>query len=177
MWNHPIFTFAGLREFWTNLATSYFRGELIWHNKLLASTGWDLFYAWSPLVFGLAGAAALLARRKALPDRQRAVNWVSVLAPVVSVVMLIGMSTRYDFGTWKAPSQEHPYFAAGRLIYGTMVPFLVVYLTGFDAILSALRIRASRLVLLAIILALMTVCEIWMSLGVFASQFNFYHMF
>src|SRR5947207_2325363 len=43
-WPHPIFTFAGLKEFWLPSMASFWRGEFIWHGQRLASQLSDGFY-------------------------------------------------------------------------------------------------------------------------------------
>jgi hypothetical protein len=86
------------------------------------------------------------------------------------------MSIRYEFGDWAYPSHRNPYYAYGRLIYGTMLPFFALYLAGLDALMDRLGFQRLRYPILLAICVFMLGSDVLISLPVFDSQFNWFHM-
>jgi hypothetical protein len=172
MCHHPIFTPRGAAHFWSELITTYFRGEFVWHAKRLTSPALDHFYAWSSLVCPLAALIAFL--RKGAKSRAAGLASAGVFA--ASVAMMVFASIKYDFGNWFCPSRSDPYYSAGRLILGTIVPFAVLYLTGFELILRRLRLDRIKFVLLAVLCLLMVGTDVLLSLPAFGTDCNFFHL-
>ena len=99
-----------------------------------------------------------------------------ICSTIIGVIMMIGMSLPYDFQRCMSPSRVRPYFTGGRLISGTLIPFAAMYLGGLDVIFSGLKMRSLRSLALIVILAAIIIGEIVLSLSVFKSQFNWYHL-
>ena len=131
----------------------------------------DVFYLMSSTVLLLA-----LIFKKTSPQRPyRVALTASLFALVFSVVFLAVLSMRYDFGNCFYPSRENPYFVSGRLIAGTILPFLFLYIDGLQRILSRLRCASYLLAVVCVIAAAITVSEIIISWPVFSSPYNLFH--
>ena len=91
-------------------------------------------------------------------------------------MFLAALSVRYDFNQCSYPSRVYPFFTSGRLILAALVPFLILYLRGLEAILGYVRIGYLRWVILILVIVIMLGSEIRISGEVFASPYNFYHM-
>ncbi len=175
-WNHPIFTPAGFAFFWTDVLKSFWRGELIWHGALLASGPIDAIYVGSSTVLVAAYVIAEAARARKGRGENRLAAAVCVLMFALSLGMLVLGSIAWDFGNCPHPSSESPYLVAGRLMLGALVPFLIMYLSGLDVLLGWLRLRFARVPAIVLLAGIATASEIVLSLPVFASQFNWYHL-
>ena len=174
--DNPIFSFSGFADFWSDVLPGFWRGEFIWYGERVALKAFDVFYWLSSSAFILAFAINLFRRRSKKFDPLNFVAALSLFVFAMSVVMMIGMSLPYDFGRCMAPSRERPYFTAGRLISGTFIPFAAMYLGGLEIIFSSLKMRSLRSLALIVILAAIIIDEIVLSLSVFKSQFNWYHL-
>ena len=82
----------------------------------------------------------------------------------------------FNFGYCHYPSCEAPFLTSGRLMSGVMVPFLVLYITGLDWLMSRARLPISRLWVLLVIAALITASEIAIDLPAFHSPYNWFHL-
>ena len=173
--SHPIFTVRGFWTFATDLIMTFWRGELVWHSRRLASPLADDFCAISSIVFGIGAALAWKARRTAArydPTVHLAV-WASV---VLSAACLAYLSVYYEYGTSFYPSQAAPFFISGRLIAGMMIPFLVLYVDGAAHPVGPFARVAGPLAVIALTAAILTVSEIALSRDVFASSYNWFHL-
>jgi hypothetical protein len=85
------------------------------------------------------------------------------------------MSIIYDFNNCANPSRQHPYFQAGRMLLGALVPFLLLIVHGGDRLLSRFGITAKFIALAVVVLAMLAV-EIATDRHVFNSQYNWFHM-
>lgn len=175
MWDHPILTAAGFWQFWFATLASYWRGEIVWLKNVLAWRGCDMFYAISSAVFPFAFVVSIWQYRTKRAKMVMFADVLSVAAFALSIGMLMAMSMRYDFGMWQSPSREFPYFAGGRLISGTLIPFCAVYLMGMSKLLSSVGLKRWRGPALAAIVILMIVSETLLSAPVFGSRWNFFH--
>jgi phosphoglycerol transferase MdoB-like AlkP superfamily enzyme len=172
MLNHPILTPSGFIYFISELTKTFWRGEFIWRNRIIASAFMDWFYVISSGVFMFA-----LILDKTGSDRPRRVALAAALFVLVfSVTFLIVMSMRYDFGDCNYPSFDEPYFTSGRLIAGIILPFILLYVDGLHCILSKLRCGSYLLAVVGIITVAITISEIVLSWSVFASPYNWFHL-
>jgi hypothetical protein len=169
---HPIFTPSGFIYFISELTKTFWRGEFIWHDRIIASAYMDRFYVISSGVF----LAVLIFGKSGVDRSYRAVLAGSLFVVVISVVFLAFMSLRYNFGTCHYPSVDKPYFTSGRLIAGMILPFLFLYVEGLHRILSKLRWASALLFAVGIIIAVITISEIVLSRAVFASPYNWFHL-
>jgi len=176
IWNHPIFSLTGMVTFWNGLMTTFWRGELVWYKTALASRAFDLFYSVSSFLFIVAAATGLILHRQTTPSEERFVYSMILLAAGLSILFLVGVSISYDFNGWYYPSRAYPYLTSGRLISGTLVPFLMLYLNGLSYILSKFRLSRYWAVVVLIIAVLITVSEVVLSYPVFKSQYNWFHL-
>ena len=83
---------------------------------------------------------------------------------------------RFDFGRCFYPSRENPYFVSGRLITGTLIPFLLLFVHGLDRSLAFTESRRARWLALAAIAAAVSISELWLDLGPLASAYNLFHL-
>jgi hypothetical protein len=93
----------------------------------------------------------------------------------VSVGFLALLSIQFDFGTCINPSQARPYFTSGRLLSGALIPFAVVYVYGIAYLFRRIN-SAVPMAVLALIIVFVTTSEIITNYGVFASEYNFFHI-
>jgi hypothetical protein len=172
MFNHPILTPSGFIYFISELTKTFWRGEFVWHARIIASAFMDRFYVISSVVFLFA-----LIVNKSRSDRfSRTALAGSLFVIILSIAFLAFMSMRYDFGTCFYPSRDEPFFVSGRLIAGVILPFLFLYVDGLHRILSKLRCVSSLLFVVGIIVVVITVSEVVLSWPVFASPHNWYHL-
>jgi hypothetical protein len=174
--NHPIFTPGGFLAFWSALLTTFWRGEGLWHGHPMAAGHVDTFYVTSTTLCLLAFLIAAVAGRA---KADVATWWASVfclLMLALSLAIMIFCSVSVDFGNCFYPSRRWPYFSSGRLILASLVPLLIMYLSGLESLLGWLRFSFLRLPLLIIAVDLMAIAAIVYSLDVFASQYNWFHL-
>lgn len=176
LWNHPIFTPGGLFYFLTELTKSFWRGEFVWYSERIASYGMDLFYVISSAVFVLASGLGLLLSKDKTKAQHRFILGVSFLTLITSVGLLAFLSTLYDFGNSWYPSRQEPYFVSGRLISCVLVPFLFIYLDGLGRIFSVVKKRVNPLVIVVLIAIVATLSELLLTLDVFRSPYNWFHI-
>src|SRR5207244_13281273 len=93
-----------------------------------------------------------------------------------SVLLLACSSVVFDLVGSCAPSRASPYFVAGRLIGGALLPFVLLYLDGLVHALSWARLRIDPLIVVALIAAAITASEIAITLPVFESPYNWFHL-
>jgi predicted membrane protein DUF2142 len=174
--DHPLLTPAGFFHFWHDLLANFWRGEFTWYATALAQ-GWaDQFYAISSLVL-LSATAVGLMRSKTVGDREeRLGETLCLFAWILAVASLASVSLAYEFGdTWR-PTNRDPYMTAGRLISGMLIPFLILYVSGLDRVLSLIRSQRADLLAVSGIAVLVTVSEITLTWPVFGSAYNWFHL-
>jgi hypothetical protein len=176
MLDHPIFTLHGLAFFWQQTLALFWRGEIVWGHRPLASPGWDFVYGVSSLVFVVVAVAASWTWRRESRSAERSVLATSAALFFLSLAFLATISVVYDFGTCIYPSRAAPYVISGRLASGSLIPFAVLYVSGLDALLPRRVPAPLRWACLIVPIVWMTVSEIVMSTMVFASPYNWFHM-
>jgi hypothetical protein len=136
----------------------------------------DVFYAWSSLVFLVAAAIGFFRPWESAPHGERTADGMCLLVFGVSILMLVAMSMRYDFGQCWYPSREHPYFTSARLISGALVPSVVLYLRGLDWLLRKTRVGINGLIVVFAIAVVSLTADTIVSLDVFGSAYNWFHL-
>jgi hypothetical protein len=173
---HPIFTLNGVKEFWSELMASFWRGEFIWHGKRLSWPGIDAFY-WvsSTLAIGLA-VISLFSRSTKLTEFQRESLWLafSSFAVLVSFVALLSMA--FDFGLCPYPSREHPFFTSGRLLSGAAVPFFLLYSQAMGWLFSWIPRMWPRIIFFGGIVLFVIVSQSIVNWPALSSRYNFFHL-
>ena len=172
-WVHPIFSAHGLWTFWSDLLTTFWRGELKWLGRPLRSPVTDAFCAISSL-FLLGVAFAGTFRDRDLPSYQRRAFLLAGLSFLACVVFFALLSIQFDFGSCINPSRSHPYFTSGRLLTGALIPFAVAYVYGMDFLFRKIR-AFYPLMIIAGIMTWVTVANFFLNRAIFASAYNWFH--
>jgi hypothetical protein len=173
-WNHPIFTPGGVWFFWKSLMSTFWRGELCWHREIIAIPWVDLVYVASSSLFLATFAVCDIGLRAKQPEESARLAAIGFCFFFLFVAALIRMSVAFDFGPCFSPSRKEPYFMAGRLILGGLVPFWIMYVRAIDALFGWRRCKYLRWLALAFLVELMIVPEIIVTLDMFASRYNWY---
>jgi hypothetical protein len=173
-WQHPIFTPHGLSVFWSSLIASFWRGEVNWHSRPLSWGPADKFFAVSSLLL-LAAAIVGLRRHAGLSGFQRQAIGVAILIFLAGIVFLALLSIQFDFGGSTGPSRAYPYFTAGRLLTGALIPFALLYVYGIASLFRWARSPVSPLALVVGVVTLVVASEMITNRVVFRSEHNWYH--
>ncbi len=138
-WHHPIFTLAGLWTYLSGQISTFWQGEFKWYYpptaQPLALHGTDVIYTLITLLL-VAFALPGLFRCANLSSFQRQALGLSVACFIAIMGFFALMSIVYDFGDCLNPSREHPYFHAGRMLLGVLIPFLLLSVYGLDRLLD-----------------------------------------
>ena len=173
--DHPIFTASGLFEFGTGLVPTFWRGELAWHRTDLALPAMDAVYTASTLLLLVLALAGLRGRE---PGRFLA-EGLAMVALAVATGLLVLLSLPFVFDATTNPPASRPYFIQGRLISGVLLPFLLLYVRGFEVATARLPAHAARTLAWAAILALalaISISELTLAWPVFGSEYNAFHL-
>ncbi|HEV2454356.1 MAG TPA: hypothetical protein VGY98_08845, partial [Verrucomicrobiae bacterium] len=85
------------------------------------------------------------------------------------------LSIVYDYHDCPAPSRAFPYFIAGRLLLGALVPFMLALVYGMDRALMNLGI-AGKLLALSILIGLMLAVEVATDWPALNNDYNWFHL-
>ena len=175
LFDHPLFSVAGQRTFWSTLVRTFYEGDMNWHGR------WAMGFFPSEIVFYLSLAVLLIGlgaiwigHRGRAKTRSRLAAALSALVIAGTVLFLIALSLRFDFGTWSHPSRQDPYFNSGRLLYGVLVPVLTLFVCGAAAITG--RFRLATAIVVGISLVMMLVPQVVFFTRVLPSQYNWFHL-
>jgi Predicted membrane protein (DUF2142) len=174
-WSHPIFTAPGMWTFLSELIASFWRGEFMWHARIIGYKELDLFYVLSSL--GLIFIAVLSLVRARARNASAALHrllWIAAACVIGTIVFLAFLSLQFDFGACINPSRERPYFFQGRLMLGALIPFATLYVYG----LSRLLRNQSGFVLgaVATIAIVISASDLLANRVAFTSAYNWFHM-
>lgn len=177
-WSHPIFTPHGFWTFFSELMTTFWQGEFLWHRQPMA---WPLSNAiYLALTIGFVSCALIAiipgtAGFSQITQSQRLALCLS-LASITAAVAFSGfLSIIYDFHNYPGPSREHPYFTFGRHLLGALIPFMLLFIFGINRAFDRFGNIAKFSVLVAII-SFMLAVEIATDWPVFSNPFNWYHL-
>jgi hypothetical protein len=181
MVNHPLFSFVGSREFLLQLTSRFWHGEYVWHNSPMKSALADRFYVVSSFVFVVVFLVDLVIRRKSIPTLQKLAGAQALFLVITSVGFLALISLPFDFNYCAYPSREYPYFVSGRIISGALLPFVLMYASGLELVTNLVRrwvspfaLRIMPYALLSCLVVFITISEVHVRSGVFASPYNFF---
>ncbi len=174
MFHHPIFTFHGLAYFLVKLTRSVWHGDYEWYTVNMRSASADWFYVISSALMIVIVIVQLLRHRKQLPDLQRWAEEQALSLVAASVLFLIAISMAFDYHNHGYPSQLHPFFVSGRIISGALLPFVLIYASGFEWITNRMRRWIPPTVVLACLLLFITASEIHVRKPAFSSPYNFF---
>ncbi len=191
--SHPIFSAEGVWTFWRSMIEHFWRDANLHHRKIMALPWSDAIYVATttmllPTAMLSILRAGLRARRSPLEVSSSDANgWNMAMAAMalcfgLSVLQLAYLSTVFDFGSCFGPSRERPYFIEGRLIIGSMVPMLVLWVRGVEVLFSFGPLGRTRLAVagpLAVCLAMAVVVQVseWTLIWpAFEHPYNWWHM-
>ena len=167
LWPHPILGPGFVTLFLRELLATFWRGELVWHLVPIGWPGLDPVFVGSTLVC----VAAAIARR---PRRALIGIWSAAAAVLCTIALLALLSIRFNFGArTQFPSPSAPYFTAGRLLFGVLVPIAVLYVSGLARILRNDRRAVAALAALLLVLA---GAEVATTREIFGSAYNWFHL-
>jgi hypothetical protein len=174
-WRHPLWSPGGILLYWDQLLARYWRGEYLWHGRPMA-TPMDHVYSISSALFVGTSAWGALFRRGGVDAGERFVLRAALLCFFLSVMILAYWSVSFDFGNSVYPSRAYPFVVSGRLILGTLLPFMWLYLNGMEIFFDALRWKHGVAVFLIALGIGMCVSQESVTAEVFSSPFNFFHL-
>jgi hypothetical protein len=177
-WHHPIFSPGG---FWTYISgqlTTFWQGEFMWYHpptaRPLALPGSDIIYPILSLGLIALALPGLFPRGNPSPLQRQALQ-LSLACFCAAVAFFGCMSIAYDFHNCVNPSRAHPYFHAGRMFLGALIPFLLLFVYGLHRGLKRFGATVEWTVLTVMVLA-MLVTEIVTDWQVFSNDYNWFHL-
>lgn len=187
-WHHPIFSPSGLWTYLSGQFGTFWQGEIWWHGPRLCLPGTDNLFALLSLVLIAATVPSVWCPRFSVqnhgdvPQRAPSVTPDQATALQLALVCFIAelgffglMSIIYDFHNCPNPSRDHPYFEAGRMMLGALIPFLILFVYGLDRLLNRFGRTIKFITLIALVSAMLTL-EIITDRPVFASPYNWFHL-
>lgn len=173
--DHPFFTLPGFRWFWERLIANYWQGEIVWWRERLSWEATDWFFVLVTVTFLTAATIrwAWSWRRKPSLDTP---DGLFVATIGLSVAFLIFLSLIYDFHDCFSPSRYRPYFVAGRLIIGTLMPFLILLVRGIEFTFSRWAPRVGPAVTIAAITIVSLIAPLRLLVTAASSPFNWFHL-
>jgi hypothetical protein len=103
-------------------------------------------------------------------------NYVSLYVVLTSVLFLAAISLPFDFHQCFYPSRAFPYFVSGRIISGTILPFVLIYSIGLEYLWRPIRKCVHPIFPLLAICVFILCVEISIRSVVFHSHFNFFSL-
>lgn len=169
--NTGFLTSKHMAIFWQDLMASFWRGELVWASQRLAEPGMDTFYWITSLALLLAALPAIYFRQ---PNEQKRVNTFMLWSYVSFLLFIMLISISFEYRGASYPTFERPYFTSGRLISGALIPFVLLYLSGFGWLLRWLKNDWIKIAMVFVIAIVICISEYRINKPVFASPYNFY---
>ncbi|HEV3301052.1 MAG TPA: hypothetical protein VG055_15485 [Planctomycetaceae bacterium] len=171
---HPLFSPAGIKDFWFELCASYWRGEITWYRKPIANYWVDCVYACGTLILL---AAATLGVWKSRDSRQRGFLLFGLTGFWASVAFLALSSVALDFGEMgtASPLFSFPGFVCGRLMCGTLIPFAIVSAYGIATLSPRRHAAAWSFGILGALCVVIVVSEVWLHVLILQSGWNLFH--
>ena len=173
-WRHPIFLPPGLWTYLSGQLGTLWQGEFYWHHQRMALPGSNALY--TILSMGLIGAAVpTIFRRYSTDAAQRNALRLSLLCFAATLGFFAVLSVIYDFHNCPAPSREYPYFTAGRMMLGVLIPFLTLIVYGLDRLLGRFG-NIMKFAVLAAMIVGMLILEIATNWPAFSNEYNWFHL-
>ncbi len=175
LFDHPLFSVAGQRTFWSTLVRTFHEGDMNWHGRwAMGFFPSEIFFYVSVAVLLIGLGAIWIGRRRHEIVCSRLVGTLIALVIGGTVFFVMAMSLRFDFGTWPHPSRQDPYFDSGRLLYGALVPVLALFVGGAAAIIG--RFRLATAIVVGISVVMMLAPQVVFFAQVLPSQYNWFHL-
>lgn len=173
-WHHPIFSPAGLWTYLSGQLATFWQGEFLWHSRPLALPGSNVVYTILSLLLPLAALSAFKSPSKGTPLQRQALG-LSIVCFATGLIFFAFLSIVYDFHDCPNPSREHPYFQAGRMLLGGLIPFLLLFVYGMDRALERFG-NATKFITLAVLIFAMFISEIATDWPAFSNPYNWFHL-
>lgn len=170
--HHPIFTPGGLWTYLSGQLGTFWQGEFVWHDQTMALPGTDSIYTMLSLILIVPALPGLRANPDPL-QRQALRFSLGCLAAALGFFALL--SIIYDFHNCPAPSRQFPYFQAGRMLLGMLIPFLLLFVYGLDRALDRFG-NGMKFSTLGAIVSAMLALEIATDWRVFSNEYNWFHL-
>jgi Predicted membrane protein (DUF2142) len=177
-WHHPIFSPQGIWTYLTGQFSTFWQGEFTWHNLPMALPGTAFIYTLISLAL-IALATPRMFSRNVLPSHQIAMERGALQLSFICFMASLGffalMSIIYDFHDCPNPSRDDPYFHAGRMLLGALIPFVLVIVSGLDQALYRFNLR-TKFVVLGVLISTMLASEIVTDWPAFSNSYNWFHL-
>lgn len=147
----------------------------MWHGRALAAPGAGALYTILSLAMIVAALAGLRPRLGNAGLMQCRALWFSFAGVAASLGFFAFLSIIYDFHNCQNPSREHPYFHAGRMFLGALIPFSLLFVFGIDRVLDRFGTAAKFSALGGLVL-FMFISEAATDWPVLSSPYNWFHM-
>jgi hypothetical protein len=174
IFDHPLFSFDGLSYFLVNLVQWFWRGEYTWHGETMrwAAADW-VYFATSVLMF-VAFTVQFFRRWKSASSTQRLAESAALLLVITSVLFMAAISLPFNFPDNLYPSRTHPFFVSGRIISGVLLPFVLIYVSGMEFLLTPIRKWVPPAAVLVCLMVFITITEFQVRRVAFSSTNNFF---
>jgi hypothetical protein len=169
--NTSFLKIDSLFNFWSELMASFWRGEFVWSSQRLAIPEVDLFYWSSSFIFIV---TAMISFIWVKDQSEKRINRFILGSYISLLLFIVTLSLAFDFTGSSYPSFEHPYFVSGRLISAALIPFLVLYILGFEKIFYWIRNEKIKIFILVLIAISITLSEYMVNKVAFSSNYNFF---
>lgn len=174
-WHHPIFTPGGFWIYLSGQFRTFWEGEFTWHHQLMALPGTGFIYATLSLALLVPASFVLFQRHSKEPAVLPWALGLGLACFAAELGLFAWLSIVYDYHDCPAPSRAFPYFIAGRLLLGALVPFLLALVYGMDRALMNLGI-AGKLLALSILIGLMLAVEVATDWPALNNDYNWFHL-
>ncbi|HEY1786600.1 MAG TPA: DUF2142 domain-containing protein [Verrucomicrobiae bacterium] len=177
-WHHPIFSPAGVWSYLSGQLGTFWQGEFEWYYppqaRALALPGTAAIYTILSLVLTVMALPSLFLRKNS-DQLQRHALQLSLACFGAALAFFALASVIYDFHDCVNPSRQHPFFQAGRMMLGTLIPFLLLVACGMDRALNRFG-NGTKFAALSIFVLSMLVVEVATGWPAFSNQYNWFHL-
>jgi hypothetical protein len=174
-WHHPIFTPPGFWIYLSRQLGTLWQGEFLWHHQPLELHGSDFIYSVLSLALIASALPLMSPHRSNVPAMARWAVGAGFACFAAELGFFVLISIMYDFHNSPAPSRSYPYFTAGRLLLGAVIPFLLLLASGMDRLLMGLGTRGKFLTLAACI-GIMLAVEVASDWPALFNEYNWFHL-
>jgi hypothetical protein len=174
-WQHPIFSLQGLWTYLSGQLTTFWRGEFMWHREPLASPTIDMIYIILSVIFLSTAVIAVFSKLSSASPSQKQTVWTAFAIFASGIIFFAFLSIIYDFHNCMNPSREYPFFMAGRMILGVLIPFLLLFAYGFVQLLKPIKKDWPKFLILCGLVCFMLISEAIINSPVFQNEFNWFH--
>ena len=175
-WRHPIFSTYGVWTYLSGQLATFWQGEFWWHDRPMSRLPANVAYTMISLILLATACAQMFRHQKTANPQQHDALCLSLACVAATLGFFAFLSVIYDFHDGLNPSRALPFFRAGRMMLGALIPFLLLFLYGFDQLLKPLKSYRTRLLILSGMILLMLTSEIATDWPVFSNQYNWFHL-